>query len=188
MKQVLQIFCASIMTSLLLSACSDHPDELCELPASVVGSPDLMGSPAFSALVISPGDTVTVSVPVDDETRTVMVDFAATGTTGTLDSPGFTDILTLPGGVLAAQTVDVDVIIPGSGVLTGDYYPVILLCNGDIATCSTTVAYAEDPTGFISQSNYVRGQGSYDQATSSTSFDSSSISNSCVPLGKIAIN
>lgn len=177
-------WCLIIVSALAITACSDNPDDLCDLPASTTGSPDITGSPTFSAAAVAAGGLVTVSVPVDAETQTVVVDFAESGTTSTMDSPGATDLGASAG---VAQTVDVDVTIK-PGALAGTYYPVIMLCSSDLATCTSSVAYAEDPTGFVSAVNYVRGQATYDQGTSTTSFDSSSISNSCVGIGTISIN
>ena len=151
----------AVLSAIVLSACSgDDADDLCEAPASTTGEPDITASPTFSAPTVpSTGGTVTVSVSVDADTQTVVVDFAASGTTTTLDSSGITD-----SGAPAAQTVDVDVTIPG-GTTVGSYYPVILLCTGDVTTCTTVTAYAEDPTGFVSAANYVRGQATYNAGT-----------------------
>lgn len=173
-------------TALTLAACSDNVDDLCDAPASHAGSPDITASPSFSAPSVTAGNTVTVSVPVDGDTQTVVVDFAASGDTATLDNAGLTDII-LAGGTLGAQTVDVDVTVP-LGTAAGSYYPVILLCSGDVLTCASVVAYAEDPTALVSQDNYVRGTATYDNATGATSFDSSSISNSCVGVSALVVN
>lgn len=175
------------LTALSLVACSsDDADDLCEAPASTIGEPDITASPTFSAGPYAAGDTITVSVPVDADTQTVVVDFAVTGTINTLNSAGYTDVVAA-GGTVGAQTVDVDVMLPADTV-TGSYYPVILLCTGDVTTCATTTAYAEDTTGLVSSINYVRGQAVYISGTGATSFNASSITNSCVRIVSISVN
>ena len=175
------------LTAILLVACSgDDADDLCTGPASTTGSPDITASPTFSAGPYTGGDIIIVSVPVDADTQTVVVDFAVDGTITTLDSAGNTDVVAA-GGAVGIQTVDVDVTIP-VGTVAGTYYPVILLCSGDESTCATTTAYAEDTTGFVSVANYVRGQAVYNSGTGATTFNAVSVSNSCVGISSIVIS
>lgn len=148
-----------------LVACSDEDvDELCEVPLTIAGAPDLTAPPTFTnvggAEIINAieGDSIRVKVPVDAETRSVILDFAAVGSTTTLGAPVHIDA---PDEIVddTADTVIIDYIISTAG----NYYPVIVLCSGieaDVATtpksCNPSAGYVEDTSDVIADNNFVR--------------------------------
>jgi hypothetical protein len=168
------------LTAVMLAACSgDDADDLCEAPASTTGEPDITASPTFSAGPYTDASTITVTVPVDADTQTVVVDFADLVTNTKLGNASHFDL----GASGTAQPVNVDVVLTGAATGT-TYYPIIMLCSGGPATCTSAIGYIDDSTDLISANNYVRATASYD-STLGTYNIGSGISNSCVAVSSI---
>ena len=170
------------LCTLFLTACSgDDADDLCDGALTTANAPDITGSPTFSAGPYTAATTVTVTVPVDEDTQTVVVDFADLATNTTLGNASSNDL----GSSGTAQPVPVDVILTGA-VAGVTYYPVIMLCPADLASCTTGVGYIDDSTDLVSAENYVRSPTvTYDSGTTTITVNSATIYNTCVPVSSI---
>ena len=153
------------LATIALVACSDEDvDELCEIPLSTAGAPDITASPTFTdaadAAITSAveGDPIKVKVPVDAETRSIILDFALVGSTTTLGAPVQVDAP----DEIADDTTDT-LIVDYTISVAGSYYPVIVLCSGTAAdvlatpkSCNPSAGFEEDTTDIIADINYVR--------------------------------
>jgi len=153
------------LATIALVACSDEDvDELCEIPLSTAGAPDIIASPTYTdaanAAITSAveGDPIKVRIPVDAETRSVIVDFAPVGSTTMLGAPVQEDAP----DEIAADTADT-IIVNYTIANAGSYYPVIVLCSGTAAdvlatpkSCNPSAGFEEDTSDIIADNNYVR--------------------------------
>lgn len=120
----------------------------------VPGEPDIMGPITFTPTTASPGDTVTMHIPVDATTAFVGVEltgFSASSIVGGSDPSLASGLGYVTIATLGAQTVDVPMTIPaGSGA--GSYMPTINICSEDVNACKKitgsagiAVNYASNP-------------------------------------------
>lgn len=112
------------LTALVLVACgggggggvSEVAPPTCTMN-DIAGEPDILGQPTVYANAVSPGDTLTMSIPVDADTRLIY----ATLQNGSLTSPGSIVALTgLSIATLSNQTVTLNIPLP-TAVATGNY-------------------------------------------------------------------
>jgi hypothetical protein len=155
------------LISLFLVSCSDEDvDELCEVPLSIAGGPDLGATTSYTDLAdvaittATAGTSIKILVPVDAGTRSVIVDLAPVGSTIRIGSPASQDA----GDRIidnTAETIAVTYPVPGGAA--GSYYPVVIGCSdtvaavgGDVSLCNPSAAFVEDTTNVIATSNYAR--------------------------------
>lgn len=167
-----------LVSVLLLSSCITEEDS-CKDTVITAGEPDLTTTVGFSVATLTQADTtVVVNVPVDGETLEGTVYLLPVGSQNVADQVATVPFVTVNAGV--AETVPVT--LPLATPPLGTYYPVVVLCDPSVASCTTGAGYVGDISGLLADTgNYVRG------TANGGSVDLSSLADSCVLISTVDV-
>jgi len=139
----------------------------------IPGEPDLLGQAATYATAVSPGDTVTVTVPVDADTRHLR----ALLFSGSVTAPRLAGEAWLNIATPATQAVTLNV--PVTATVAGDYHVGVVACSDEEACASrgagVGVAYGALTEGDTSLTRYVFYDGAIASASETTCLTAGSV-------------
>lgn len=166
-----------LISVLILGGCITEEDS-CKSIVATVGEPDMTASPVFAATTVAQNTTIDVNIAVDEETIEGTVYLLPVGSQDIADTVSTMLFTTVDAGLAETVAVTLTIATPP----TGDYYPVVVLCDSVFTTCTTGAGYFEDISGLLAEGgNYVRGT-----ANGGTT-DLSSLGDSCVDVVTVEV-
>jgi len=170
-----------LLSALLLGSCQNNEDNTCSGVVETAGEPDLTAAASFDSATVVQNGTVNVSVPVDGETSEGTVFLLPVGSQTVAGAVATVPFVTLNANV--AETVTFPIVLTAAIPQTvGFYYPMVVLCDTAVATCTKGAGYVEDISGLLADTgNYVRG------TANGGTVDLSSLIDSCVPITTVEV-
>lgn len=179
-KKTIQLI-VLLLSSLLLGSCQNNDNNSCDGVVETAGEPDLTATASFDSATVAQNGMVNISVPVDGETSEGTVFLLPVGSQTVADAVATVPFVTLNANV--AETVNVPIVLTVAIPQTlGFYYPMVVLCDPSVSTCTKGAGYVEDISGFLADTgNYVRG------TADGGTVDLSSLIDSCIIVNKVEV-